>query len=280
MSLSIDYFGLADLHTWIPLIAGLLYLVHHLYAQRIRHLTNELNQARTLLRYLQDSQDQEPPQRPIRIFMDGAFDVLHFGHMNAFRLGRALGTHLIVGVNSDASITQCKGAPLMNDSERLTSVRACKFVDDVVPGCPYIMNADYLNYVIDKYKIDYVVHGEDPCIVNGVDVYAAAKEAGKYKTIPRTEGVSTTDIVGRMLLLTKEHHLPSGADSAKSTLTTGMIADSHFLTTSRMLQLFSASMRAPAAGMKIVYIDGVWDLFHAGHIVTLKAARAVSTECS
>ena len=67
--------------------------------------------------------------------MDGAFDLMHFGHMNAFRLAKSLGTHLVVGVNSDESITKCKGAPLMNDKERLTMVEACKFVDQVVPVC-------------------------------------------------------------------------------------------------------------------------------------------------
>ena len=50
--------------------------------------------------------------------MDGAFDMMHYGHMNAFRQGRALGTQLIVGVNSDASIKACKGPPVMNDQER------------------------------------------------------------------------------------------------------------------------------------------------------------------
>jgi cytidyltransferase-like protein len=42
--------------------------------------------------------------------MDGAFDMMHYGHMNAFRKGRALGTKLIVGVNSDETISICKGA--------------------------------------------------------------------------------------------------------------------------------------------------------------------------
>lgn len=47
--------------------------------------------------------------------MDGAFDMMHYGHMNAFRKGRAMGTKLVVGVNSDDTITICKGAPVMND---------------------------------------------------------------------------------------------------------------------------------------------------------------------
>jgi ethanolamine-phosphate cytidylyltransferase len=48
--------------------------------------------------------------KDIVIFMDGAFDMMHYGHMNAFRQGRALGTKLVVGVNSDETITACKGA--------------------------------------------------------------------------------------------------------------------------------------------------------------------------
>lgn len=43
--------------------------------------------------------------------MDGAFDMMHYGHMNAFRQAKALGTYLVVGVNDDESITACKGAP-------------------------------------------------------------------------------------------------------------------------------------------------------------------------
>ena len=55
----------------------------------------------------------------------------------------------------------------MNDEERLIAVEGCRFVDEVVRDVPYVMNEDYLKCVIEKYKIDYVVHGDDPCIVNG-----------------------------------------------------------------------------------------------------------------
>ena len=64
------------------------------------------------------------PQVEVRIWMDGAFDLMHYGHVNAFRQGRALGTHLVVGVNSDESITRCKGPPIMNDQERLAMIEA------------------------------------------------------------------------------------------------------------------------------------------------------------
>jgi ethanolamine-phosphate cytidylyltransferase len=145
-------------------------------------------------------------KKEIRLWMDGAFDMMHYGHMNAFRQARALGTYLIAGVNSDETITACKGRPVCNDKERVDTVRGCKWVDDVVEGVPYIMNDEYLMYVIEKYNIDYIVHGDDPCLVDGKNVYESAVKLGKYLTIPRTEGISTTDIVGRMLMMTCSHH--------------------------------------------------------------------------
>lgn len=244
--------------------------------------------------------------------MDGAFDVMHYGHMNAFRLGKSLGTYLIVGVNSDESITKCKGPPLMNDKERLTMVEGCKFVNDVVPNCPYIMTSEYLDYIFTTYDVDYVVHGDDPCIVDGKDVYASAKRRGRYRSIPRTEGVSTTDIVGRMLLMTKEHHLrksksTSGdqndsdsdneihneedngdGDDISVMTAANLTVDSHaslgvplghhskFLTTSMMLRLFSAGVKHPEDGMRVIYVDGAWDMFHCGHVDFLKEAKKVS----
>jgi ethanolamine-phosphate cytidylyltransferase len=223
----------------------------------------------------------------IRIFMDGAFDLMHYGHMNAFRLGRSLGTYLIVGVNSDSSITECKGPPLMNDQERLTMVKSCKFVDEVIPDCPYIMDADYVNWVIATYKIDYVVHGDDPCIVDGKDVYAAAKDAGKFRSIPRTHGVSTTDIIGRMLLLAQNPHFnklevdkDSTAEYNTSLLSSTLLCHrSVFLTTSRIIRLFHdhnySDRDAPTQKRHTVYIDGSWDLFNPGHIAILAAAKKV-----
>ena len=253
--------------------------------------------------------------------MDGAFDMMHYGHVNAFRKGRALGTHLVVGVNDDESITKCKGPPVMNDQERLAMVKACKFVDEVVPKVPYVMDDEYVRWMIKKYDIDYVVHGDDPCIVDGRDVYESARALGKYLTIPRTEGISTTEIVGRMLLLTSNHHatthssspllepdargrklseaipmmaLPVPAEEKPAAAVTTLpvqtprkaasplaatslpfVRESKFLTTSHMLRLFSTGCGDPPPGSRVVYVDGGWDMFHAGHVAFLEAAQAL-----
>lgn len=131
-------------------------LVLQIYDYRRRKsLKADLEMAQARLNFLQEKLSDE--KKEVRIFMDGAFDLLHFGHMNAFRLARSLGTKLIVGVNSDQSITNCKGAPLMNDTERISMVKSCKFVDTVVEDCPYIMSADYLAWVSVVLMIPFLV---------------------------------------------------------------------------------------------------------------------------
>jgi len=254
--------------------------------KRIR-LQKELHEAEERVRELEvllteaELDPDSGDDREVRIFMDGAFDLMHYGHMNAFRRGRSLGTHLVVGVNSDESIKECKGPPVNNEEERMIMVEGCKFVDEVVPNCPYIMNEEYLNWVIKEYRIDYVVHGDDPCIVNGKDVYEEAQKLGKYRTIARTEGVSTTDIVGRMLLMQKSQlhkkHVQGSPQlvsrSGNDNCLKEICKTSKFLTTSRMLRLFSAGVKAPPKTAKVVYIDGAWDMFHAGHVMVFKKAR-------
>ncbi|KAJ0400466.1 hypothetical protein P43SY_004815 [Pythium insidiosum] len=260
------------------------------HRRRRKVLQEELDRAYEKVQELQEKlaemeveEEAAKPKDQIRIWMDGAFDMMHYGHMNAFRQAKALGTYLVVGVNDDASITACKGAPpVMDDDERIASVEGCKFVDEVEPHCPYIMNEEYLKRMIKKHNIDFVVHGDDPCIVDGKDVYETAQKLGKYRTIPRTEGVSTSDILGRMLVLHKNHHTHEAYGNGKlsSKVATDKAAlerPSKFLTTNRMLRLFSVGNREPKKSDRIVYADGAFDMFHAGHVEFLKRAKAKGT---
>lgn len=60
-------------------------------------------------------------KKPIRVYMDGCFDMMHYGHCNALRQARALGDQLVVGVVSDAEITANKGPPVTPLNERFVS---------------------------------------------------------------------------------------------------------------------------------------------------------------
>lgn len=57
-------------------------------------------------------------------------------------------------------------------------------------------------------NLSHCLHSPDDITltVDGKDTYDEVKRAGRYRECKRTQGVSTTDLVGRMLLMTKAHH--------------------------------------------------------------------------
>ncbi|KAL5539052.1 hypothetical protein UlMin_042930 [Ulmus minor] len=226
-------------------------------------------------------------KKPVRVYMDGCFDMMHYGHCNALRQARALGDELVVGVVSDAEIIANKGPPVTPLHERMIMVKAVKWVDEVISDAPYAITEDFMKKLFDEYNIDYIIHGDDPCVLpDGTDAYALAKKAGRYKQIKRTEGVSSTDIVGRMLLCVRERSIH---DSPKNSSLQRQFSHghsqkfddggsgsgtrvSHFLPTSRRIVQFSNG-KGPQQDARIVYIDGAFDLFHAGHVEILRLAR-------
>lgn len=66
------------------------------------------------------------------VLVTGGFDPLHSGHIALFKAARALGDHLIVGLNSDAWLTRKKGRPFMPFEERAAIVKELGCVDEVI----------------------------------------------------------------------------------------------------------------------------------------------------
>jgi ethanolamine-phosphate cytidylyltransferase len=93
------------------------------------------------------------------------------------------------------------------------------------------------------------------------------------------QGISTTDIVGRMLLMTRAHHKQGVRPGGGSLVRSGDFPPpnpemkSQFLTTSRVIRLFGAGVKAPPKDCTIVYLAGSWDMFHSGHNRALEQAR-------
>ena len=91
---------------------------------------------------------------------------------------------------------------MFSNKERYDIVRGIKWVDEVIEDAPYVTTIETL----DKYNCDFCAHGDDITMTaDGVDTYHIVKDQGRYKEFKRTSGVSTTDLVGRMLLATKSH---------------------------------------------------------------------------
>ena len=67
------------------------------------------------------------------VFTNGCFDILHPGHIDLLTRARALGTKLIVGINSDDSVRKIKGfpRPFVNQTERSLVLQGLRAVDEV-----------------------------------------------------------------------------------------------------------------------------------------------------
>ncbi|XP_072960885.1 choline-phosphate cytidylyltransferase 2-like [Typha angustifolia] len=150
--------------------------------------------------------DAAPPpnfvagDRPVRVYADGIYDLFHFGHARALEQAKKLfpNTYLLVGCCSDEVTYRYKGKTVMTESERYESLHHCKWVDEVIPDAPWVITKDFL----DKYKIDYVAHDALPYADSsgaGNDVYEYVKSIGKFKETKRTNGISTSDIIMRIL---------------------------------------------------------------------------------
>jgi ethanolamine-phosphate cytidylyltransferase len=198
--------------------------------------------------------------------------MMHYGHANALRQAKEMGDILVVGVHSDADIEKNKGPTVMKEEERYEAVRACKWADEVVPNAPYNTTVEILR----EHNIDFCVHGDDiTTMADGTDCYQAVKDAGLYKECKRTQGVSTTELVGRMLLMTRNHHSHRRSNSDLSVDADNFSKPakvSQFLPTSKRIVQFSKGIE-PKETDRVVYVDGTYDLFHVGHIEFLKRAK-------
>ena len=101
-------------------------------------------------------------------------------------------TYLIVGVTGNAETHKRKGLTVLTGAERAETLRHCKWVDEVLPNCPWIVTKEFLA----EHEIDYVAHDDEPYGADeGDDIYAPIKKEGKFLVTQRTEGVSTTGII-------------------------------------------------------------------------------------
>ncbi|KAG8935840.1 hypothetical protein FRC03_012850 [Tulasnella sp. 419] len=140
-----------------------------------------------------------PTDRAIRIYADGVYDIFHFGHALQLRQAKLSfpSVHLLVGVCSDELCQEHKSRTVMSHAERCESVRHCRWVDEILSDAPWVIDQAFL----DKHQIDYVAHDEDPYKGSdgSDDVYDYVKRTGHFIPTRRTPGVSTSELLERMV---------------------------------------------------------------------------------
>ncbi|KAI9696953.1 MAG: hypothetical protein M1836_004914 [Candelina mexicana] len=251
-----------------------------------------------------DPQEDVPISKE-RIWIDGCFDFSHHGHAGAMLQARQLGKELFVGVHSDQDIMDNKGPTVMTLKERVAAVDACRWSTRSIPYAPYVTSLPWISH----YGCYYVVHGDDiTSDASGEDCYRYVKEAGRFLVVKRTPGISTTDLVGRMLLCTKGHFIKSLTETISGEEGYGSVEERRSNAndmTKRITdyardytglrpgaEVWSCSTLATSTGdsihqgqnqckklvagveprpdQRVVYVDGGFDLFSSGHIEFLR----------
>ena len=130
------------------------------------------------------------------VFTNGCFDLLHVGHVRSLQAARRLGDILIVGLNSDASVSQLnKGPhrPIVPEDQRGEVLAALTCVDYVV-----IFSEPDPLHVITAVQPDVLVKSSDwdPQQIIGREVVEA--RGGSVISSPEVPGISTTVLSERI----------------------------------------------------------------------------------
>ncbi|MEI6882038.1 MAG: D-glycero-beta-D-manno-heptose 1-phosphate adenylyltransferase [Bacteroidota bacterium] len=125
------------------------------------------------------------------VFSNGCFDLIHRGHIDYLAKAADMGTKLVLGLNTDASVSKLKGPhrPIQDEQSRQFILSALAFVDAVT-----LFDEETPYELIKLVQPDVLVKGSDykPENIVGYDVVMA--KGGEVKTIDYIEGYSTSGI--------------------------------------------------------------------------------------
>ena len=130
------------------------------------------------------------------VFTNGCFDIIHQGHIDYLAKAKDLGDILIIGLNTDQSVSTIKGKnrPIQDQESRAIILASMQFVDAIVyfsDPTPYEL--------ISSIQPDILVKGADykPEEIVGYDI--VKQKGGEIKTLTFLEGYSTTSIENKII---------------------------------------------------------------------------------
>ncbi|MDR2945287.1 MAG: D-glycero-beta-D-manno-heptose 1-phosphate adenylyltransferase [Candidatus Adiutrix sp.] len=130
------------------------------------------------------------------VFTNGCFDLLHPGHLRYLAEARALGDFLLVGLNSDRSISALKGPtrPVCPEAVRAEMLAGLAAVDAVV-----VFDADTPLDLITALVPDVLVKGGDWAVEQIVGGTLVLERGGEVRSLLLAEGFSTTALIERIM---------------------------------------------------------------------------------
>lgn len=129
------------------------------------------------------------------VFTNGCFDILHPGHIDLLERAKALGSKLIVGINSDESVKRIKGndRPFLNQEERRAILLGLKSVDEVV-----VFEELTPENIIKQIKPDVLVKGGDWTENEIIGADFVKENGGAVFSLPLADGFSSSKIVEKI----------------------------------------------------------------------------------
>ncbi len=126
------------------------------------------------------------------VFTNGCFDLLHVGHVRLLEAAASRGDALVVGLNSDDSVTRLKGPsrPIMDQKQRAAMLAGITAVDLVV-----IFDQDTPLELIRTLKPDILVKGGDYTVETVVGHELVASWGGRVELVPLVDGISTSQVI-------------------------------------------------------------------------------------
>ena len=126
------------------------------------------------------------------VFTNGCFDIIHLGHLNYLASAAELGTKLIIGLNTDASVKKLKGndRPINNEIARANVLAGFSFVDALV-----FFDTDTPYELIKQIKPHFLVKGGDYKAEDIVGYDIVTENKGQVVTLQFVDGFSSTSII-------------------------------------------------------------------------------------
>ncbi len=129
------------------------------------------------------------------VFTNGCFDILHQGHIICLREAKSFGDVLVVGLNTDSSISKLKGTdrPIKDEKTRMLILQALEDVDFVI-----LFSEETPFQLIEKIKPHVLVKGGDykPSEIIGAELVKSY--GGEVKIVPYLKGNSSTQLINKL----------------------------------------------------------------------------------
>lgn len=130
------------------------------------------------------------------VFTNGCFDLIHLGHIDYLARAKDLGGKLIVGLNSDRSVSKLKGSkrPIQNQESRSTLLASMQFIDALV-----LFNDETPIQLIKSISPDVLVKGGDYIIKEIVGHDWVTRSGGDVVTLKFVPGHSSSKIIEQII---------------------------------------------------------------------------------